>query len=581
MTPIPCFPARLGWLFGLLLVLGLLFRLSHLDQKIFWVDEVATVVRAVGYTKAEIVAQLADGQTHTVADLLAYQRLTPNRSLNDTLIALSRSPEHAPLYFLLTRFWMAALGSSVGAIRSLSVISSLLALPALGWLCRELFGWGHGSVRSVRSVPNRVGLVAVALLAVSPYFVAYAQEARPYSLWLLTVLLCWAALLRALRLNSPSSWVIYGGSLVLSLYTSLLTLLLAVGQLCCVGVITQPLKQTRTQVRIRFGLALGAATVLFSPWIWILLHQQQALEANTTWMRTAISPLAMLAIWLYSLAIIWFDLPVIPTGWMAGVQATIATLVLAGVGYAAYQFNRWNPPRTTAAWLALGLPIPLVLILVDLVFQGQASATSRYLMPTQLAALIAVAFLCSPALPVRGPQSRGRQSAGWLQPRPAQLILSGLLALSLVSNGVNFNRSPDYQKARNQANPDLAALVNQMQIDQNTRAAVPLWAEPSQTLDLLSLSRSLLPSVPIRIAAPQPLLDALPTVVPTLVPTAANQALAAQSACRSVLLFNPSSALLAAASQRGFQLQQLYQPALLTEADVHLTLWQLSCAANP
>ena len=99
----------------------MLFRVAHLDQKVFWVDEVATVIRAAGYTKTEVIAQLATGKLHTPTDLLAYQQITPERTLADTLSALVQSPEHAPLYFLLTRFWMQLFGSSMVAVRSFSV----------------------------------------------------------------------------------------------------------------------------------------------------------------------------------------------------------------------------------------------------------------------------------------------------------------------------------------------------------------------------------------------------------------------------------------------------------------------------
>ncbi|MFM7425398.1 MAG: hypothetical protein ACKO7W_10475 [Elainella sp.] len=573
IPPTPHLPP-LRWL-CVLLLLGLLFRLSYLDQKIFWVDEVATVVRAVGYTKAEIVAQLADGQIHTAADLLAYQRLTPDRSLLDSLTALSRSPEHAPLYFGLTRFWMVAFGSSIGAIRSLSVLASLLALPALGWLCRELFG------HSRPTAAGRIGGIAVALLAVSPYFVAYAQEARPYSLWLLTLLLCWAALLRALRLNSIPSWGLYVVTLSLSLYTSLLTLLLLLGQVGYVGMIGLKLAnqqaktraktqaKARTQLLTRFAIAVATATVLFLPWIWVLLHQQQALADNTTWMRTAIHPLALLAVWLYSLAIVWFDVPVVPTGGMALAQGVLAALVLAVVGYAGYALSRSDRSvgqlNAAAALAALSLPVPLLLLLLDLGFRGQSSATSRYLIPTQMAALIAVACLCYPALFTNKHKATGSPSPP-IRPRTAQVVLSGLLALSLVSNGVNLTRSPDYQKTRNQANPAIAARINQ--INRAQAGLVPLLAEPAQTMDLLSLSHLLDPTVPVRIAPADRLLDLPPAVslTPARLPT-----------CPTALLFNPSPALLAAANQRDLQPQQLYRPALLTAADVHLTLWQIAC----
>lgn len=534
-------------LLALLIGLGLFFRIVHLDQKIFWVDEVATVIRAVGYTKAEVISQLSYG-THTPTDLLAYQQLTPNRSLTDTLNALSHSPEHAPLYFLLTRFWMQLFGSSVTAIRSFSVVSSVLVLPCVYWFCREFFGSkfransDSNSSSKLDSNLNskRIGRTAVVLMAISPFFVAYAQEARPYSLWLVTIVLTNGALLRALRLNSWSSWGLYGAALVISFYTSLLSLLLAVGQGLYVFILSRHRRITR-----RYLVVLSFAILAFLPWLWVIGQQQTALASNTTWMRTAIHPLAMVAIWLYSFAVLFFDVPVVATGWIAAVQAMIAAVVLSLMGYALLKLTQTSHRRGLFL-AALGLPIPLTLILLDLLFRGQASATPRYLFPSQFAGLIAVAF-CLGAAPVlirTDSRTNSKVSAGrWFYQATAGI----LIGLSLISCLGNLNRSPDYQKARNRYNPAIAAILNQA-----TRPI--LLSEPSQAIDLLSLSHLLNETVQIRILPADQLFAAL--------------------TCQSVFLFNPSDALVKTLQQAPMiDLQEIYQPKLLTPEDIHLSLW--------
>ena len=64
------------------------------------------------------------------------------------------------------------------AIRSLSALISLLIFPCIYWLCRELF-----------NVPLSVPGVAIALMAISPIQLVYAQEAREYILWLVTIII--------------------------------------------------------------------------------------------------------------------------------------------------------------------------------------------------------------------------------------------------------------------------------------------------------------------------------------------------------------------------------------------------------
>ncbi len=516
--------------FAFCLLLGIGFRITHLDQKIFWVDEVATVTRAVGYTKAEIVAQLTNGQIYSPADLLAYQQLTTDRAWSDTFTALRRSPEHAPLYFLLVRVWMQLFGSSIAAIRSLSVIFSLLVLPAVYAICHELFG------------EKAVAWTAVLLVAISPFFVAYAQEARPYSLWLLTIALSSWALLRAIRRNLPFSWGVYGGTLILSFYTSLLSLLVAIGHgLFVIATDRSQLKQIRRDYLLTVGFSLLA----FSPWFWVIAQQQSTLAANTTWMRTSISPLSIVAIWLYSFAVLFFDVPVVATGWLALVQAMLAAAVLSIMGYALYRLFKTG--RRTGLFIGtLILPIPLVLILLDLIFQGQASATPRYLIPSQFGALLAIAALNSPS----SPSQRCKFLARQLENGTRFKILAFLIGLSLMSGWINLDRSPDYQKARNRYNPEVAAIINQA--DQPL-----LLAESAQTMDLLSLSHRLQPTVQIQILP----IDRFPNAI---------------WPHRNTFLFTPSEFLLTTLQQAGaFELTEIYQPQLLTSEDIHLSLWRI------
>ena len=83
--------------------------------------------------------------------------------------------EHAPGYFLLLALWLPLAGPSDFALRLLSLWPSVLAVAvAYRWAA------DMGS--------RRAGLVAALLLAVNPFQVWYAQEARMYS-WLLAAAL--------------------------------------------------------------------------------------------------------------------------------------------------------------------------------------------------------------------------------------------------------------------------------------------------------------------------------------------------------------------------------------------------------
>ncbi|MFO5494734.1 MAG: glycosyltransferase family 39 protein, partial [Cuspidothrix sp.] len=162
--------------------------------------------------------QVFNGHEIRVRDLQKFQHLNPKKGLIDTVNGLAlEEPQITPLYFVILRLWTELFGSSVALTRSLSAVISLLTLPCIYWLCQELFE------------SPLVGWMSVVLVAVSPYHVLFAQDARMYSLWTVTTLLSSASLLRAMRIKTRTGWAIYTVTLVLGLYTHLLTLLTAIG----------------------------------------------------------------------------------------------------------------------------------------------------------------------------------------------------------------------------------------------------------------------------------------------------------------------------------------------------------------
>jgi uncharacterized membrane protein len=212
---------HLKWLrFGLIiiLILGIFFRFVNIDKKLYWLDETHTSMRIAGYTPQEVRSNLYTGNLISPLDIQKYQRLNSERGVIDTVNALAtESPQHPPLYYVMARLWAQCFGDSVAAIRSLSAVISLLAFPCMYWLCLELF---HSPL---------VGWLGMGLIAVSPFHVLYAQEARQYSLWTVTILLSSAALLQAIRVKTKLSWGVYTIALALGFYTFPFTIFVATG----------------------------------------------------------------------------------------------------------------------------------------------------------------------------------------------------------------------------------------------------------------------------------------------------------------------------------------------------------------
>lgn len=120
------------------------------------------------------------------------------------------------LYYALLRLW-AHLGDSETVLRSLSVIFDVATLPVVYALGARLFG-------------RTVGLYALVLLCVNAFHIAYAQNARSYSLAVFLVALSSLFFVRGIERHSWQDWVGYVLTSVLAVYSHIFAGLALVAQ---------------------------------------------------------------------------------------------------------------------------------------------------------------------------------------------------------------------------------------------------------------------------------------------------------------------------------------------------------------
>ncbi len=133
---------RTAWVLVLVLTaLGAVLRFATLDAQSFWLDELVTV-------------SLLD------------------RGFGDMLGEIRETEATPYLYYALAWPWAHAFGLGEVGLRSLSAFVGTAAIP---------LSYAAGAALCSR----RVGIVAAALVAVHPFLVWYAQEARAYSLLVL------------------------------------------------------------------------------------------------------------------------------------------------------------------------------------------------------------------------------------------------------------------------------------------------------------------------------------------------------------------------------------------------------------
>jgi uncharacterized membrane protein len=111
-----------------------------------------------------------------------------------------------PLYYFILEPWMKMFGHSAIALRSLSVVASLIAMPLIYAVAREV---------SSRSV----ALVSLALFAISPLAIYFSQEARVYMMTLIPASLMLLGIARYLRRAHKTDLLMYGIGAVVGLYS--------------------------------------------------------------------------------------------------------------------------------------------------------------------------------------------------------------------------------------------------------------------------------------------------------------------------------------------------------------------------
>lgn len=367
--------AWLRLLFITLLVIGIFFRFVNLDRKVYWEDESYASLRISGYTEVEVLQQVFNGREIGIKDLQKYKHINPEKSLIDTIKSLAtEDPQHPPLYYVMARFWTQWFGNSVETKRSLSALISLLAFPCIYWLCQELFN------------SPLTGWMAIALIAVSPFHLLYAQEVREYGLWTVTILLSSAALLRAIRLQTNFSWWIYAASVALGLYSYLSSGLVVIGY----GIYVVAVEGFRLSKAVTgYLLASFTGLLAFAPWLLVVMTNLNQIQSTTRWTNEKLPLLALLKEWALNLSRVFLDL-----NNRSGFKVTFTNLIIALlVGYAFYFLYRKAPKRAWLFILTLMGVTGMVLVLPDLFFGGHRSTITRYLIPCYLSAELAVTYL--------------------------------------------------------------------------------------------------------------------------------------------------------------------------------------------
>jgi mannosyltransferase len=201
-----------------------------------------------------------------------YSVFMSKMSLSGILQAIPGADPSPPLYLFILHYWMALFGASEVAVRSLSVLFGVLAIPVIYVLGRRLFN-------------EEAGLLAALILAFSTFNIQYSQEARMYSLMVLLALLSMYFFIRFVQRNTVAISVGYVISTTLLLYTHAYGVFVVIAQ--NVYLLTLLFLSREHAFRLRHWIALQVLLVaLFAPGASFLISQTSSVEKGF-WIPTA------------------------------------------------------------------------------------------------------------------------------------------------------------------------------------------------------------------------------------------------------------------------------------------------------
>lgn len=151
----------------LILILGFILRFYHIDKYGIWADEQASILTANGqYYDINSLPKVFDNK------LLKNENTVKNvvRGItSEKLYFLSNNYGNFLFYDIMLHYWVKIFGNSDMSVRLLSLLFGLLVI-ALSY-----------KVSLLLSNNKKLSLLIVFLVAIHPLFIAYSQEARPYT----------------------------------------------------------------------------------------------------------------------------------------------------------------------------------------------------------------------------------------------------------------------------------------------------------------------------------------------------------------------------------------------------------------
>jgi mannosyltransferase len=180
-------------------------------------------------------------------DELFTHLISARPDLHAVLAGVRSDLEISPPLFFVVAWVFGKAGDPFVWLRMPSLLAGVATVPLV-------------YVLGARTVGRAAGLAGTALLALSPFAIFYAGEARAYALMTLLVVLSTLSLLRALETNDPRWWVAFTLLQAASMYAHYTAVFVLAAQAGWALV-------THADRRVPLLVSSAVAALLFAPWL--------------------------------------------------------------------------------------------------------------------------------------------------------------------------------------------------------------------------------------------------------------------------------------------------------------------------
>ncbi|MBW4686343.1 MAG: glycosyltransferase family 39 protein [Komarekiella atlantica HA4396-MV6] len=320
------------------LAIGTGLRFLRLASLPPWTDECATIVFSLGNSFHTVPLN----QVISSDVLLHPLQPTLTAGISAVIKHLFDESNHPPVYFALAHFWMKMFSltgelASIWVARSLSALFGVASIPAM-------FGFGYLAFRS-----KLVGQMAAAMMAVSPYTVFLAREARHYTLAILLVIASLCCFIKAIQTihqrQSLPIWIVLAWVVVNSLGVAthfFFTLTLCAQGFVLLGQIWLKMQQSNPIQPNWWRIWIVAIGTFIGCLVWVPTLQNIPGSELTNWVAGSnaqvrwLEPIGRLLLWILSM------LSLLPS---ALTNLPIAIVVVSGM--VTLLFLLWSLPNLT------------------------------------------------------------------------------------------------------------------------------------------------------------------------------------------------------------------------------------------